>query len=88
MDNTDTKCEPESESQLEDCNCLLVEDARSNFFQLEDWMSALDLKASIIIAIDAIILSSLEQTTNFSHQVSPLRFEIVLAPFLSIEDFE
>lgn len=42
---------------MSDIHSLMLEETRSNFFQLESWMSFLDLKAFGIIAINAILVS-------------------------------
>ncbi|GEM_PF-2179933 len=88
MDDTNTECEPKRENQLEDysgsTHSLMVDDARSAFLQLENWMNSLDLKASIMIAINAISISSLEPTMHFSQQIPILKFLIIVFPFTSI----
>lgn len=69
---------------MDDNNAILLEETRGSFFRIESWVASLDLKSSIIIAIDAILLSSLELTTHFSQQNSILRFLITLPILLSI----
>lgn len=68
----------------DDIGSLIVEETRQSFLRLESLMMNLDLKSSIIIAIDAILMSSLDLTTLFKDQISILRFLIVLPLFISI----
>jgi len=88
MDNSNTEREPEDENQLENysgsTHSLMVDDTRLNFFQRENWMTALDLKSSVMIAIDAILISASEPTTHFSQQIPILQLLIIVPPFLSI----
>jgi hypothetical protein len=77
MDDTDTEYSGNMHS-------LMVEDTRLNFFQLENWMTSLDLKSSIMIAVDAILVSTLEPITHFSQQIPILQLLIITPLFLSV----
>lgn len=77
MDNTDIEYSGSTHS-------LMVDDARLNFFQLENWMTSLDLKSSIMIAVDAILVSILEPITHFSQQIPILQLLIITPLFLSV----
>lgn len=63
---------------------LVLEEARQNFFQLENWLPSLDTKASIMIAIDAIILTSLSLIPTFNKQNQFIQFFLISLPVLSI----
>lgn len=63
---------------------LMLEEARQNFFQFENWLPTLDTKSSILIAIDAIILSSLTLIPRFNEQNLFVRIFIISLPVLSI----
>ena len=63
---------------------LMLDETRQNFLQLENLFSALDTKASILIAIDAIILTSIALIPKFNEQNNFIQFFVVSLPALSI----
>ncbi len=63
---------------------VMPDEARQNFLQLENLFSALDTKASILIAINAIILTSLTIIPEFNKQSHYIQFFLVSLPVISI----
>jgi hypothetical protein len=63
---------------------VMLDEARQNFLQLENLFSALDTKASILIAIDAIILTSLTIIPEFNKQSHFIQLFVISLPVLSI----
>jgi hypothetical protein len=87
MNNANSERRSESEEELDysgSTHSLIVDDIRANFFQRESWMTALDLKSSIMIAIDAILISGAESITFYSKQIPIMQFFTIIPPFLSI----
>lgn len=45
---------------------LMAEETKQSFSELQNLVSALDVKSSIVVAIDAILLAALSLIPNFS----------------------
>lgn len=69
---------------MDETYSLMEEEARQSFYQLEVLMTSLDIKASVMIAIDAILVASLEPIVDFSHQLPIFRFLIILPLIISV----
>lgn len=88
MHDAEMERESESNCQLDDISGntheLIIDDVRLNFFQLENLITSLDLKSSIIIAIDAILIAGGESMVHFNEQIPIHQFFIIIPPMLSI----
>jgi hypothetical protein len=63
---------------------ILAEETREAIYQLENLTSALDVKSSVIIAIDAILFSALLNAPKFAEVDLIFRSLIVIPLFFSI----